>query len=333
MFAILLTGFKIGGMVLHKKIDVYYRYKTGELRFALWERINMRLGICVGVLNGAAYLILISWVIYTVSYWTIQTSAGDADPKKLKLVNRLGKDLEITGMSKVARSVDRTSPAYYDTADIAGIIYNTPLLEARLSRYPAFLGVGEQPPMQALGADNSFTELRMAKKPITALLDHPAAQGVWKNPGLMSAIQKALVPNLQDLRTYLETGGSPKFDSERLLGRWHVDVNGSIAMLRRSKPNLTSSQMQAIKAGLTAGFKDASFIATPEQQAILKNFRLKTALAGQPQTWQGQWTQSGNGYDLKFSVDGREEHLTADFEGNRLTITGSGMDLAFTREG
>jgi len=76
MFAILLTAFKVGGMVVHKKIDVYYRYKTGELRFALWERINMRLGICVGVLNGAAYLILVSWIIYTVSYWTVQTSAG-----------------------------------------------------------------------------------------------------------------------------------------------------------------------------------------------------------------------------------------------------------------
>jgi hypothetical protein len=239
-------------------------------------------------------------------------------------------------MSKVARSVDRTSPAYYDTADIAGIIYNTPLLEARLSRYPAFLGVGEQPPMRDLGADNSFTELRLAKKPITDLLDHPKAQGVWKNPGLMSAIQKALVPNLQDLRTYLETGGSPKFDSERILGRWNVDVNGSIGLLRRSKPNLTSSQMQAIKGALTVGFGGASFIATPEQHAFLKNFRPKTAaggLAAQAQTWQGEWNQSGNGYDLKFSVDGKDEHLTANFEGNRLTITGAGMDLAFNREG
>ena len=38
------------------------------------QRLNARLGLCLGVVNGTLYLILLSFVIYVFSYWTVQVS-------------------------------------------------------------------------------------------------------------------------------------------------------------------------------------------------------------------------------------------------------------------
>ncbi len=52
-FVLVLVLFKVTGFVVHRKVSVYYKYKAGDLRLALWERLNSRLGACVGLLNGA----------------------------------------------------------------------------------------------------------------------------------------------------------------------------------------------------------------------------------------------------------------------------------------
>ena len=71
-FVIVLILFKIAGLIVHRKVYLFYKYKAGDLRMTLWERLNSRLGLCVGLLNGTAYLLLVSFVIYNFSYWTAQ---------------------------------------------------------------------------------------------------------------------------------------------------------------------------------------------------------------------------------------------------------------------
>ena len=63
-----LILFKVIGAVVHRKVDVYYKYKAGDLRMGLWNRLNHRLGLCLGLANAAVYLVLISLVIYVLSY-------------------------------------------------------------------------------------------------------------------------------------------------------------------------------------------------------------------------------------------------------------------------
>jgi hypothetical protein len=67
---------------LYRKVDVHFKYHAGDLRLALWERLDHRLGLCLGLFNGAAYFIIISWAIYALSYWTAQmpSATGDAWP-------------------------------------------------------------------------------------------------------------------------------------------------------------------------------------------------------------------------------------------------------------
>jgi hypothetical protein len=101
--------FKVGALVVHKKVDVHFRYHAGDLRQVLWERLNRRLGLCLALANGALYLILLSSVIYPLSYWTVQMATEDdatEDPKMMRILNRLGQDLQNTGFAKVARAVD-----------------------------------------------------------------------------------------------------------------------------------------------------------------------------------------------------------------------------------
>jgi len=157
VFVIISALFKIGALAVHQKVDVYYKYKAGDLRLALWERLNQRVGLCLGLLNGTAYLVLISFIIYAFSYWTVQMTTSDSDPTPVRILNRLGKDMQSSGFAKVAHSIDKLPEAYYDAGDTAGLLYNTPLLEARLARYPALFGIAERPEFQDLANDKDFS--------------------------------------------------------------------------------------------------------------------------------------------------------------------------------
>src|SRR6516162_1163012 len=135
VFVIFSVIFKVAAAAVHHKVDVYYKYHAGDLRLALWERLNHRLGLCLGLLNGTAYLILLAFVIHVASYPTVQVASSDSDPTWMRLLNRMGKDLHATGFVKVARSIDSLPKKDFDMADLGGLIYRNPLLEARLSNY------------------------------------------------------------------------------------------------------------------------------------------------------------------------------------------------------
>lgn len=320
---------------MHMKAGVHYKYQAGDLRLALWERLNHRVGLCLGLLNGAAYCILISWVIYVLSYWTYQLSTPDSDPRALRIINRLGADLGSTGMANVASAIDRTPAVYFETADIVGLIYHNPLLQARVSRYPAFLGLAERPQFQDIANDTQFTELQMKQAPVMELFNYPKTKTIIENPELLKAIEAASIPNLQDLGSFLTNGISSKYGSERLLGRWDFNVNGAIGLLRKSKPNIGSREMAQIRGAITMSYGNASFVATPEHQAFLKNIPSRSAGAATSvtlQTLQGQWQNSNGKYQLDFTIDGKPEQLLGELQGNLLVITGEGLGMAFDHE-
>ena len=147
-FLLVLTLVKVGGFMVHQKVDVHYKYKAGDLRLSLWERMNSRLGGCVGLLNGVAYIVVFSMCVHALSYWTVQLASTEGDSKSMRLVNKLGHDLQSTGMARVGRVASSISDTYYDTADLAGLIFQNSLLEARLIRYPGLLSLGERAEFQ-----------------------------------------------------------------------------------------------------------------------------------------------------------------------------------------
>jgi hypothetical protein len=333
VFVLVSIVFKVGAFSLHHKVDVYFKYKAGDLRLALWERLNRRLGSCLGVVNGAMYFILISFVIYSFSYWTVQMASAEGDPKPVAILNRLGHDLESSGFIKVAGAIDPLPQSFFDTADIAGIFYNNPLTEARFSRYPAFLKLAERPEFQGFENDTQFAEMRSKRQPIKDLLNYPRVQGIVSNPDLLKEIWATLEPDLKDLEQFLNTGRSPKYESEPILGRWEFDVAAALRSMHQSKPNMSSTEMQRLKKWMMSAFSKTSFVAMTDHQAILKNLpSLKppapNAPPPGPQTVQGQW-QSADG---KYQINLPTGEMNASIEGDRLVFKSPGMDLAFSRE-
>lgn len=335
-FVVVLVAFKVAGHFVHRKVEVYYKYKSGDLRLALWERLHRRLGLALGLLNGAAYLVLVSFVIFAAGYWTVQVASSDGDPRLMRLVDRMGKDLESTGMAKVARAVDGFPASYYEAADIVGMLYHTPLLETRLYSYPAFLGLTERPEFQAVFSDNALTQSWKKQQPILDLLNHPQVKSIVDNPEVLKTVWATAKPDLQDLRTFLETGQSPKYGSEKLLGRWDFDINGATAVILRTKPNISTKELNQTKRWMAVAYAKTSLVAMTDQRALLKDVpHVSTTADGSVttdlQTIQGQWKGGESNYVFTFNMDGRSEEVKGEIRGDRLSLTSEGMGLAFVK--
>ncbi len=339
-FLVILVAFKIVGMVVHQKVDVYYKYKAGDLKQGLWLRLNQRLGACLGVVNAAVYLIILCWVVYAFSYWTNQMASNDDASWSVKLLNSAGQNLQDSGMAKVAAAIDPMPESYYHTADIVGLIYHNDLLEGRLSRYPAFLALGETQQFQEIGNDKDFTELRQRQPPFSEILNNPKAQSIINNPDMLKQIWALVLPNLADLETFLKTGQSAKYDSEKILGRWDFNLNAALNVVKRTKTNLGLLEMQRIKQVMSLSFAHTTFVATPEPDklAFLKDLG-KVRPPAQPklpptvddQTFKGNWTGGDGKYQLSFP-DKEQSSLDAVVEGDRLTINGDTYPMVFDRE-
>ncbi len=338
VFVAVSVIFKVAAFMVHQKVDVYYKYHAGDLRLALWERLNHRLGLCIGLVNGALYCILIAAVIYPCSYWSFQLASPDQDPRWMGILNRLGTDMQGTGFAKVARAMDPVKPVWYEAADLAGLIYNNPLSEARLARYPAFLGLAERSEFQEIGGDTQFTELRLRRMPIMDFVNHPKIQAIINNPDLLRLVWTTVLPDMKDLTAYLNSGKSAQYDPETILGRWNFDVPVALTMYLRTKPNISSREMQKVKEWFLASFSKTGFVAKTDHKLTLKNLPAVRSPAGAsvgagPETVQGQWQSlDGGKYQFSVSMGGKDAQLAGVVEGDRLTITGEGMNLVFSRE-
>ena len=331
-FVLVLSGFKLGALALHKKVDVYYKYKAGDLRLALWERLNARVGACLGLLNALAYLVLISWVGFAASYWTTQMASGDADPRALRWLNRIGKDLESTGMAKAARAIDPLPAVFYEAADLAGLLYRNSLLEARLSRYPALLPLAERPEFQTLAQDKTFSEMRLSSKPIREVLAHPSVAAIVNDPEEIKLIWSVVGPDIKDLEKFLESGMSDKY-TEKIFGRWFFDANATMVAHRKSKPNFPSSEMVKFRRSMTEKYSKMSLVAMPDGSMVVKNMpQTKTPGGSETQNVAGRWKTAGNEYEINLGGGGARR---GKFEAGRLVISGegpSGITLVFAPE-
>ena len=339
VFVIVLILFKIVGFFVQWKVDLFYKYKAGDLRLALWRRLNSGLGLCVGLFNGTAYFMLISFVIYNFTYWTSQIAPSSSEPKVMRLINQMGRDLATTGLAKTARSMVLMPDMYYKLADLAGLLRQNPQLNDRLESYPAFLSLAERDDFKQLGQDSSFQNAWKNLDPIARLLNDPQVKAMLKNNDLTATILGIVRTDGDDLNEYLKTGKSPKYDPVKILGRWDFNISVTITLFRQARPNIQPNAMRAARTWMTKAYADTTFIAGADGQAFLKDLpRLKTQ-PNQPSvtekvTWKGQWKNTGGtNYSLSLGNNSQSKLMTAHTDGMRLTIN-SGKDptLVFDRE-
>jgi hypothetical protein len=237
--------------------------------------------------------------------------------------------LQATGMARVARAIDPIPDAIYNAADVLGIIYYNPLIEARLVRYPGFLSIGLRPEFQTLGQDESFKKLRVAQKPIREMLAHPTVDPIVNNPDTLKLIWNTLLNDLNDASNYLWTAKSAKYDSELILGRWLFDVNGTVSAFRRTRANVPLPEALRFRRVLTERFTKTTLVASPDNQVVIRNL---PALATEGvQTLDGTWKKSGDEYEL--DLGGGSDQRTAKIENYRMAVSSSeGWPLVFVKE-
>jgi uncharacterized membrane protein required for colicin V production len=335
-FMLVTVLFKSAAFYVHHKVEMFYKYKAGDLRLSLWIRLNRRLGACAGLLNGAAYFVLICFVIFNFSYWTVQVAPSDEETRTTRLINHLGRDLQNTGMNKVAKSVATLPENYYKVADLAGLICQNPQVSDRLADYPAFISLMERDDLQQLAQTGDFTNAWAQHAPMGEILNEPQVQSILQNTDLLNTVWEIVQNNLDDLTGYLKTGKSAKYDSEKILGHWDFDVGVTIAMLRQAQPKITSPEMRSIRALWTQAYAQTVFIAGADNQAFLKNLpNFKPQPAGQPPStdnWKGQWSNDGTNYSLTLAGGSGNKSLSATTtDGLRLTFKDEKNILVFDR--
>src|SRR5688572_20467105 len=218
-FLLGLFGCKIAGAAMHKKLEVFYKYDAPEPARLGWERLNNRLGLCLGVANGALYAFLISGAIYLASYLTVQASAADKETPGVRIINQLGHDVESTGMYKSVAPFLPASQAYFDGTDVLGVLYHNPLVESRLAHYAGLATLADERQFQELANDLDFHQMWASQPTFKQFFGHPRMKAVLENPLLFDRLKRTAIPDLKDLKEYLVSGQSSKY-VERILGRW-----------------------------------------------------------------------------------------------------------------
>jgi hypothetical protein len=331
--------FSVIAFNVHRKVDHYYHYDAGDLRLALWERLNARLGICVGILNGVIYFVLISFMLFNLTYWTTQVSAGTKQPSALvKLVNSAGEGMQTTGFARAATAVGTLDPTFYKFADLSGFLMQNPQAAPRLAEYPALTSLWESSDMQPLISDSALTNAIATGAPLGEILNNQSVQDFLKNKDLVKRVRGIFTTNIDDLAEYLKTGKSAKYDGEKVLGKWEFNPAVTLAWLRQSQPKITAKEMAGVRALWTAAYAQMTLLFTADNQVFVKNF---PHFQSQPQTgqppfipenWNGDWSLDGNSYSVHLTLSGQDKFITATTtDGLRLTVKDGRNLLMFDR--
>ena len=335
VFVLFLVIFGVISQLVHRKIEVHFKYKEADDVRMYWERMNNRLGACVGLVTGAVYAILLGVVVYVAGYWTTQLASPDENPFGMKFLNSAHAGLRPSGMEKIAAALDKMPAAWYDAADVLGLIYHNPETRNRLADYPISLALLEKPEFQQLASNAELVKLVKNQGNIAEIIKHPKVQGIVTNAVMMKQLEQI---DLKDLSNYVATGKSPKYDDEKILGRWQLYVPATVTELKKKNPNLTIPQLNYIKKILKEKMANVSLLALADNQVLLKGSagdldQVKLMLAGrvappaprsgggnpggQPAAVpavgaasviiQGTWKRADGKYEITFNGDQKEK--------------------------
>jgi hypothetical protein len=333
-FAVVLIVVKIGGQTVHQKVEYFFKYKK-DSRYPHWERMIKRVGLCVGVLGGAIYFFLVSLLVYVGGYLTTQLSAGEKDGFALGTLNSMRHQLVQTKFDRVVAAHDPAPADFYAASDVVGLVFHNPLLEGRIRRYPAFLSLAERDEFKALGTDSGFQNLLQSGASVQEIASYPKVKEMINNPALVDEMKRLVGENLSDLRGFLETGKSEKFKSEKILGRWSINIESTYNDYRRARPDLPPAQLTKIKQSLQKDLDSRIFVAAPDGNLAILKVEPETVGSNvqASELARGNWSNDNGAYEVSFVVNAKPERNKVSFENDdRIRFSFGGRSLVFDRE-
>ncbi|MFO1461758.1 MAG: hypothetical protein U1G08_20440 [Verrucomicrobiota bacterium] len=254
------------GFAAHRPVELHFKYKEDDPTRQAFEKMNKAIGVFVGMLTGVCVFMAVGKPVYSQGYLTTQTS-GDAEPSPIGYVNSLRRGMAETGWDKTFAALDHTPAKFNSVSDLMGLIYANPALTNRLVEYPPFLALFERPEVVEIFTDTDYLKLLQDQSGFSALINHPRTQGYLNNPDILEVVKKV---DLADLKTYLETGKSPKFDDERILGRWRTDMGAINTDARRRRANMALADLKNLRYALTTLLGGANMTVYPDNRFVLR---------------------------------------------------------------
>ena len=328
VYLLVLIVFKSAALAVHKKVDAYYKYKGSDTQRSLFEHLNQRLGICLGLANATVYVFLVAVVAYFFGYFTFQVSASDKNSFAVRQLNGLSQDIQTTGLNKAISPFLPSSPLYYDGADVLGFIYHNPLAsQNRLASYPPFLPLAEKNEFKKLGDDVKFQQFWLEGHTFGDLVANEKIGPIFASADLYTNVLGLVKGDFKDLKGYLETGSSAKYDDEKILGRWSFDYKESMARIRKGKASMTLEELRRTRFML-GRVADATLTAMVDNRAALK----MPSMNAEAQNAQGTWTDIGGArYVLSLADKEKKLELQAVVEGAKLLVSKDGYSLVFEK--
>jgi uncharacterized membrane protein required for colicin V production len=266
VFLLLVLIFGGLGFLVHHKVALRMRYRSDDYTRLRWERLNQRLGVCVGILAGAIYTILLGLILYVFGYPAVQVT-GEDSPVTLRWLSQARQEIKAAGLDKSLAAIDPMPETYYLAADVIGLVYHNNVLLDRLSNYPAFLALGQRQEFQDIATDTDLQGMLQTKAPFLNILNHPRVQAVIANAEILQEFKQI---DLKDLYVYLKTGRSAKYEEERILGRWKLDTSATLILAKKKNPDMPAAAMKEIKRLITIFMPNVTLLATPDNKAWVK---------------------------------------------------------------
>lgn len=249
-FVVMVLVFIGLGFAAHRPVDLYYKYKVDDYHRRKWERLNQRLGIAPGMLTGLISFIVLGVFVYVVGYSTLTFSSEGEEPMSIRLVNSLRADMPASGFDRLIAPLDPAPAKYYTIIDTLGFVYhNLPKSRERIANYPPLYALAERSDIQDFLNDKEFQDSLDRKMPFVNLVNNPRTLGFINTPDLAESLLKNI--DLKDFRAYLESGKSSNYDTYNILGRWDLDAEQVIIQTKKSRPDITSSEMGTLKKVLS----------------------------------------------------------------------------------
>lgn len=327
-FLIILIAFKILGHVLHRKLSIFYKYKKDDKSYYRWTRCYSRLGLCVGLLNGAVYFFLLMLPIYIAGYFTTEIAQGANDPSSIQNINKLRDEMKSTKIDHVLAGYDPTPKQTYQAADIAGLVLHNPLLESRLAHYPPFLTLGEKPEFRELGNDVQLQQMIQSQASVGDILKYPKVQALATNAEVTQEISRLIGNDLDDLQEYLRTGHSPKYDAQPILGVWKIDFNATFGGEKKKLQSPTAQKITNLRNAVMPLVSGLNITATTDNNFILR----KDTGNGNQVVGNGTWKKEGDNYQVSLPQN-QPDNVEVVIKGDdKLLLPRNGITMVFSKE-
>jgi hypothetical protein len=229
--------------------------------------MNQAIGLFVGLISGICVFFSVGNFVYRQGYLITQVTSDNGEATPVRYIAQLRGEMESTGWARTFAAMDNSPAKYYEVSDILGILHANPLVQGRAENYPPFLALGAQQEFAEIGSDAEFLKLIQSKPALSAMLNHPKAAAVLFSPTLRETFAKV---DLKDFRKYLETGISPRYEDEKILGRWRMDPGTVFTQLKRERLNLSPAEMRSIRAALGPILAGATLVAYTDGRFSIK---------------------------------------------------------------